>query len=82
MNKFIALIAALAFAGTAFAQTPAPKGEAKGAVKAEQKAEKKADKKAEKKPAKKAAKADGKNTEPAKATPATPAAPSKDGAKK
>jgi hypothetical protein len=82
LNKLIAIIAALAFAGTAFAQTPAPKGEAKGEVKAEQKApKKKAEKKAAKKPAK-AAKADGKNTEPAKATPATPAAPSKDGAKK
>ena len=49
MNKLIAIVAALAFAGTAFAQTPAPAAEksgvAKGAVKAEQK---KADKPAKK----------------------------------
>ena len=66
MNKLIAILAAVAFSGAAFAQTPAPKGEAKGEVKATQKAEKKATaKKAEKKSAKADAKA-GKTTEPAK----------------
>jgi hypothetical protein len=73
LNKLIALIAALAFAGTAFAQTPAPKGEAKGEAKVEQKGEKKTTAKATKKSAKKseakkadAAKAGPKTTEPAK----------------
>jgi hypothetical protein len=63
LNKLIAVIAALAFAGTAFAQTPAPKGEAKGEVKAEQKKADKAAKKAETKAAKKSG---AKSTEPAK----------------
>jgi hypothetical protein len=45
LNKLIAILAALAFAGTAFAQTPAPKGEAKGEVKAEAKKTDKAAKK-------------------------------------
>ncbi len=54
LNKLIAIVAALAFAGTAFAQTPAPKGEAKGEVKAEQKKADKPAKKSAKKAEKKA----------------------------
>jgi hypothetical protein len=93
LNKLIAIIAALAFVGTAFAQAPAPKGEAKGEVKAEAKKTDKAPKKVAKKTEKKSTTTKAEKATPATpakdtgskatpATPATPASPSKDGAKK